>query len=124
MTQLGEIYVCDICGNIVEVVHASSGKLVCCGSPMTLQVENTTDAAKEKHVPFVQKEGNRVSVQIGSTVHPMVANHYIEWIELTQGDRVKRVYLKPGEEPKAEFCVNDGDFTVRAYCNLHGLWKV
>lgn len=123
MTQLGEIYVCKICGNIVEVVHASDGELVCCGAPMTLQVENTTDGAREKHVPYVRKEGDRVFVQIGSEIHPMVANHYIEWIEFRQGDRVKRVYLKPDQEPKAEFCAIDEDFTVRAYCNLHGLWK-
>ncbi|MDD3585908.1 MAG: desulfoferrodoxin [Thermoguttaceae bacterium] len=124
MTELGQIYLCQACGNVVEVVHASQGTLTCCDSPMTLQVENSGTAATAKHVPFVQKEGNRVFVQVGSIPHPMCANHYIHWIELSQGNRIMRVYLKPDEEPKAEFCVDDGDFTVSAYCNVHGLWKV
>ena len=123
MTKRNEIYVCEVCGNIVEVMTGSGGTLVCCGQPMTLQKENTTDASREKHVPEVEKNGDRIKVRVGSVPHPMTDAHYIEWIELIQGDRVEQKFLHPNDLPEAEFQVADGDFTVRAWCNLHGLWK-
>ena len=123
MAEIGEIYVCEICGMIVETLSAGNGILTCCGVEMVQQKENTVDAAKEKHVPAVTVDGNRLTVQIGSTIHPMTSEHYIEWIEVREKGRVQRAVLKPGDEPKAEFCTNGGEVSVRAYCNLHGLWK-
>ena len=118
MPKRNEIYKCEVCGNIVEVVHASSGQLVCCGQPMKLQEENTTDAATEKHVPVI--EGKKV--KIGSVEHPMQEVHYIEWIEATSADgQIVKVFLKPGDKPEAEFPFEP--VSAREYCNLHGLWK-
>lgn len=118
MTKRKEIYKCEICGNIVEVVHESGGTLVCCGQPMKLQKENSVDASQEKHVPVI--EGNKV--KIGSVEHPMIPEHYIEWIEATSEDgQIAKVFLIPGSKPEAEFCFKP--ITARAYCNLHGLWK-
>ncbi len=123
MTQLNQIYKCSLCGNIVEVVHASDGELVCCGQPMNLLTENTTDAAKEKHVPVIEKAGEKVTVKIGSVAHPMEAKHYIEFVELLADGKVYRKYLKPGEKPEATFQVAAAKLQAREYCNLHGLWK-
>ena len=123
MAALREIYVCERCGNVVEVLVAGNGELVCCGIAMKHQEANTVDASKEKHVPVVTVEGNKLIVQVGSVPHPMEAKHFIQWIEVEEGNKIKRVVLKPGDEPKAEFCTAGGSFTVRAYCNLHGLWK-
>lgn len=123
MAQRSEIYVCELCGNIVEVLEGGDGELVCCGQAMTLQKENTVDASKEKHVPAVTISENQVSVQVGSVLHPTLPEHYIMWIEVIEGDTVKRKYLKAGDEPKATFCTKGGPISVRAYCNIHGLWK-
>jgi len=123
MAVVREIYVCEICGIIVEVLGAGSGDLVCCGQEMTLQKENTVDASREKHVPVVTVEGNKLIVEVGSVPHPMEPAHYIEWIEVEEGNKVKRANLKPGDAPRAEFCTAGGPCIVRAYCNLHGLWK-
>lgn len=123
MTQLNQVYKCPICGNIVEVVHASGGQLVCCGQPMILQKENTVDASKEKHIPVVDKLGNEVLVKVGSVEHPMEEKHYIEWIELETNKCIYRKYLKPGEKPEASFKTSDNVMSARAYCNVHGLWK-
>ena len=123
MTQLNQIYKCGVCGNIVEVVHASSGTLVCCGQSMTLLVENTTDAAQEKHVPVIEKSDAKVTVKVGSVAHPMEEKHYIEFIELFADDKVYRKFLKPGEKPEATFEVKAKKLIAREYCNLHGLWK-
>ena len=123
MATQSEIYVCEMCGNIVEVLDGGDGELVCCGQPMTLKKENTVDASKEKHIPAISIKENQVSIQVGSTLHPAEPNHFIMWIEIQEGDRLKRQYLKPGMEPKATFCTNGGPITVRAYCNIHGLWK-
>jgi len=117
MTKINEIYKCDVCGNIVEVVHEGAGQLACCGEPMKLQTENTVDTSLEKHVPVTN--GNKVT--IGSVEHPMDENHYIEWIESTDGSEISKVFLKPGDTPKAEFSFEPT--SARAYCNLHGLWK-
>jgi superoxide reductase len=118
-----EIYKCDICGNIVEVVHAGGGELVCCGEPMEKLIENTVDAAKEKHVPVIEKTATGVKVKIGAVPHPMEEKHYIEWIELIADGKAYREYLKPGDAPEAEFCIQAASITAREYCNLHGLWK-
>ncbi|MBN2383451.1 desulfoferrodoxin [bacterium] len=118
-----EIYKCSICGNIVEVVHAGKGTLVCCGEPMILQVENTVDAAKEKHVPVVERTGNKVTVKVGSMAHPMEDKHYIEWIQVIDGEKAYRTFLKPGQSPTATFTVEGNSIAAREYCNIHGLWK-
>ena len=125
MTKENEIYKCEICGNIVEVVHQGVGELVCCGQAMKLMKENTEDAAQEKHVPIVERDGNKVTVKVGSVAHPMETEHYIEWIEIKMVDagRIAKRYLKPGDAPEVEFHTREGDIEVRAYCNLHGLWK-
>jgi len=124
MTEQFQIYKCDVCGNIVEVIHASAGQLVCCGKPMTLQVENTTDAATEKHVPVIKNLDKGISAIVGDVAHPMEEKHYIEWIQaITPDGRSRRQFLKPGQEPVAEFRCAEGNITVREYCNLHGLWK-
>lgn len=125
MTELKQVYKCEVCGNIVEVVHASGGQLVCCGKPMTLITENTVEAAKEKHIPVAERVGNEIVVKVGSVEHPMEEKHYIEWIELIYNNKVYRKHLNPGEKPEAHFnvCDNCKEFSVRAYCNLHGLWK-
>ncbi len=124
MTKRLEEYKCGICGNTVEVLHASGGTLTCCNQPMQLLVENTVDAAREKHVPVIEKSGNIVTVRVGAVKHPMEAKHFIEWIELIDGEKVLRAFLKPGDEPAATFeCANAGALTARAFCNLHGLWK-
>lgn len=126
MTKINEIYRCPICGNIVEVVHAAGGRLVCCGQPMELLSENSQDAAHEKHVPVVEQIEGGYRVSIGSVEHPMIAEHYIEWIELLEGANVvQRVYLAPGQKPVAEFKTDapSEEVSARAYCNLHGLWK-
>lgn len=124
MTELNQVYKCNVCGNMVEVVHAGIGQLVCCGQPMQLMKENTTDAAQEKHVPVIEKTAAGFRIRVGSVEHPMEAKHYIEWIELLADGQVCRKFLKPGDKPEAEFAVKAGKVTAREYCNLHGLWKV
>ena len=123
MTEKLQIYKCKICGNIVEVLHEGAGELVCCGQPMVLREENAVDAAKEKHVPVVEKTAGGVKVKVGSVVHPMEEKHYIEWIEIITDGKAYRQFLKPGDVPEATFDIEAGDVTVREYCNLHGLWK-
>jgi len=123
MTEKLQIYKCRVCGNIVEMVHEGKGKLICCGKPMELFEENTTDAAVEKHVPVIKKTDSGIKVNVGSIAHPMEEKHYIEWIELISGGKSYRQFLKPGGLPDAEFCIELNNATVRAYCNIHGLWK-
>jgi len=123
MTKRSQIYKCEICGNIVEVLHEGAGELVCCGKPMKLIVENTTDAAREKHVPVIEKTADGYKVSVGSVLHPMIDVHYIEWIELDADGQVFRKYLKPGDTPMAIFNVSAENVTAREYCNIHGLWK-
>ncbi len=124
MTEKLQIYKCSVCGIIVEVLHTGKGHPVCCDQPMELMKENTVDAAREKHVPVVEKTDNGIKVKVGSVPHPMTDEHYIEWIEVINGPYVNRKELKPGEEPEAEFYVPEQPgLVVREYCNLHGLWK-
>ncbi len=123
MTELNQVYKCNVCGNIVEMVHGGSGTLVCCGQDMELMKENTVDAAKEKHVPVVEKTDDGVKVKVGEVPHPMEEKHYIEWIEVLADGKSYKKFLKPGDAPEAEFCVKAEKIEARAYCNLHGLWK-
>ncbi len=123
MTERLEIYKCEVCGNIVEVVHAGAGELVCCGQPMKLFKENTVDAAKEKHVPVVEKTADGFKVTVGEVHHPMEEKHYIEWIEIIADGKAYRQFLKPGDVPEAMFAIDAQEVTAREYCNIHGLWK-
>ena len=121
--DIGNVYRCNVCGNIVEVLHVGGGTLVCCGQPMELLKENTTDAAKEKHVPVIEHIPSGVLVKVGSVAHPMEEKHHIQWIELIADSVVHRKHLKPGDRPEAMFDINGNDLVAREYCNLHGLWK-
>ena len=123
MTEQKQVYKCNICGNIVEVLHAGAGQLVCCGQPMELLVERTEDVGKEKHVPVMEETETGIRVKVGSIPHPMEENHYIEWIEVIADDVIYRRFLKPGHKPEAEFEIVAENITVREYCNVHGLWK-
>ncbi len=124
MAKKMEVYKCEICGNIVEVLHGGKGELVCCGKPMKLMKEKTEDSAIEKHVPFIKKEDGKVIVKVGeNTAHPMEEKHYIEWIELLVDDKSYRQFLNPGDKPEAEFLVEGKEISAREYCNIHGLWK-
>ena len=127
-TKMFQVYRCEVCGNIVEVLHTGAGQLVCCSKPMKLLGENTTEASEEKHVPVIEKSEELINVKVGSVAHPMEESHFIEWIELVDEKCgwVEHQFLKPGLRPEASF----GDLGecsehiyVRAYCNLHGLWK-
>ena len=123
MAERLEVYKCEACGNIVEVIHGGGGELVCCGDPMQLLVENTVDAAKEKHVPVIEKVEGGVKVKVGDVAHPMEDKHYIEWIEIIAGDKADRQFLNPGAAPEAIFKTEAENITAREFCNLHGLWK-
>ncbi len=118
-----EVYKCSVCGNMVEVVHVGGGELVCCGKPMILQVANTVDASKEKHVPVIEINDKGVLVKIGAVPHPMEDKHYIEWIEVIADGNAERIFLKPGDKPEVSFRCKPKQITARAYCNLHGLWQ-
>ena len=123
MTQQKQIYKCNICGNIVEVLHVGAGQLVCCGQPMELLTEKTEDVGQEKHVPVIEKTKKGIKVKVGSVAHPMEEKHYIEWIEVIVDGKSYRQFLKPGDKPEAEFEVTGEKIFAREYCNLHGLWK-
>ena len=123
MTKRLEIYKCEVCGNIVEMVHIGAGELVCCNEPMKLLKENTVDAAREKHVPVVEKVEGGVKAKVGSVPHPMEQEHYIEWVEVIVGDKAYREFLEPGKAPEAAFCIEGDGITAREHCNLHGLWR-
>ena len=123
MIEKLQIYKCPHCGNIVEVVHAGGGQMVCCGDPMVLVTENSVDAAKEKHVPVIEKTDGGYKVKVGSVAHPMEEKHFIEWIELIADGKAYRQFLNPGEVPEAFFNISAEKVTAREYCNIHGLWK-
>ncbi len=122
MVAVREIYKCNECGNIVEVVHAGGGTLVCCGQPMQRLVEKTTDIGNEKHVPVIEKTAQGFKVKVGAVPHPMEEKHYIEWIELLANGMAYRQWLKPGMKPEAEFMVRASVVQAREYCTVHGLW--
>jgi len=126
MTKKLEMYKCDICGNFVEVVLEGAGELVCCDEPMKLMKANTVEAAQEKHVPFFIKKDDELEIRVGSVLHPMTDEHYIQFIEVVSDDNryVKRKYLYPGEEPIFMLKGYDiGALSAKEYCNLHGLWE-
>jgi superoxide reductase len=123
MAKRLEIYKCSLCGNIVEVLHGGDGELVCCGQPMKLLVESTADAAKEKHVPVIEKIDGGYRVKVGSVPHPMAEEHYIEWIELLADGAAYRRFLNPGAKPEAVFHIEAKKVSAREFCNVHGLWK-
>ena len=123
MTERGQVYKCDICGNIIEVLTPGAGELVCCGEPMALLEEQTADAALEKHVPVVEKIDGGFKVTVGSVPYPMADEHYIEWIELVADGKACRQFLSPGDAPEAVFCTDAAEATAREHCNVHGLWK-
>ena len=125
MTSQREVYLCPVCGNIVEVDYAGAGTLVCCGQPMEELIPGTTDAAVEKHVPVWEVRDNKVLVTVGAAEHPMLPEHYIEWIAVHTRQGNQRKTLQPGEAPRACFALCEGDevLAVYAYCNLHSLWK-
>ena len=123
MTKRLQVYKCEKCGNIVEILHEGVGQLVCCNEPMKLMEENTVDAAKEKHVPVIEKTAGGILVRVGSVPHPMEEKHYIELIELHAQGQILRQYLEPGSTPEVLFKVTVDNPVARAYCNLHGLWK-
>ncbi len=122
MAERLEIYKCEKCGNIVEVLEGGGGELVCCEEPMKLYVENTVDAAKEKHVPAIEKIDGGFKVMVGSVAHPMEEKHYIQWIEVVADGKAYRKFLNPGDAPEAEFMIDAASITAREYCTLHGLW--
>jgi len=123
MAEKLEIYKCEACGNIVEVIHGGGGELVCCGESMILMKENTVDAAKEKHVPVIKKVAGGVQVKVGDVAHPMEEKHFIEWIEIIADGKADRQFLNPGQAPEAVFKTDAQKVVAREYCNLHGLWK-
>ncbi|MEK9134940.1 MAG: desulfoferrodoxin [Patescibacteria group bacterium] len=126
MTKLKQIYRCNVCGNIVEVIHAAGGELVCCGQPMELLQEKTQELGFEKHVPVIEKTEQGILVKVGSAPHPMEEAHYIEWIEIIIDARSCRKFLKPGDKPEALFEVSpepNQTIIAREYCTIHGLWK-
>ncbi len=124
MAERFEIYKCEVCGNVVEVLTGGAGELVCCGKPMVKLDEKTADSSTEKHIPFVKREGNSYEVVVGqNALHPMEEKHYIEWIELMVEGKIYKQFLKPGDEPKAVFEVPEGkEVNAREMCNVHGLW--
>ncbi len=122
MTQVNEVYKCELCGNIVEVLRGGAGALTCCNQAMLKLTENTTDAAQEKHVPVIEIKADGITVKVGSVAHPMQAEHFIEWIELIADGKVYRQNLAPGEAPEATFPVIAEKVTAREHCNLHGHW--
>lgn len=123
MTQSLQVYRCEKCGNIVEVLHAGAGSLVCCNEPMKLLDEQTADAATEKHVPVIEKTEGGIKVKVGSVPHPMEEQHYIEWIEVIADGKACRRFLKPGDAPETVFGIEAGQVAAREHCSIHGLWK-
>lgn len=123
MAKRLDVFKCDVCGNIVEMLHVGGGELVCCNQPMTLLVEKTADKSTEKHVPVIEKIEGGYKVTVGTTLHPMTDEHFIEWIELIADNKVYREYLQPGQTPSAVFMVEATEVSAREYCNLHGNWQ-
>jgi superoxide reductase len=118
-----QVYKCDICGNIVEMLHPGKGQLVCCGQPMAFLEEKTADVGKEKHVPVIERTLTGVLVKVGSVPHPMEEKHYIEWVEIIGDGTVQRKCLKPGMKPESTFETKAQNPRAREYCNVHGLWR-
>lgn len=122
MTKQSQIYKCEKCGNIVEILHPGAVDLVCCGQPMVLLEEKTADKTTEKHVPLIEKITDGFKITVGSTLHPMEEKHFIEWIELLAPGISYKKFLKPGDKPEAVFKTDAPTVTAREHCNIHGLW--
>ncbi|MFH1237957.1 MAG: desulfoferrodoxin [archaeon] len=124
MTTLNQVWKCEVCGNIIEVLHEGANSLVCCNQPMVFQKEKLKELeGNEKHIPVIEKTEEGIKVNVGSVEHPMTDEHYIEWIEVISGEKILKKFLKPRDKPFAEFCVEEENIIARAYCNLHSLWK-
>ncbi len=123
MAERLQIYKCAACGITVEVLDGGSGQMICCGQPMKRLIEQTADAATEKHVPVIEKIEGGYKVKVGSVPHPMEAKHFIKWIELLADGRACRQFLEPGGAPEAVFKVRAESVSAREFCNVHGLWK-
>lgn len=124
MTNLRELYICSICGNVVEVLNTGASSLVCCDKPMDKLEAGTKDASLEKHVPILEGINGDIRVKVGSVAHPMEEKHSIRFIEVLTKDQVHRAELQPGQAPEASFKVLGSEvIEVREYCNIHGLWK-
>ncbi len=124
MLEKLQVYKCDVCGNMVEILNVGGGTLTCCGKPMRLLTENTVDAAVEKHIPVAEEKDGMLFVKVGEVEHPMTPEHFIQWIEvITKDGQVLRKHLNPEEKPLATFKVTGDVDRVREYCNLHGLWS-
>lgn len=123
MAEKLQVYKCSVCGNIVEVLHAGAGQLVCCGQPMRELVAKTADEGKEKHVPVIEKTDSGLKVKVGSVPHPMQENHYIEWVEVRADGKTCRQFLNPGDAPEAQFAIEANEVTAQEHCTIHGLWK-
>ncbi len=122
-TEKLQIYKCQVCGIVAEVLDGGAGELVCCGQPCTLLPAKTADEGKEKHVPVVEKVAGGIHVKVGSVPHPMEEKHYIQWIEVVADGRTCRQFLRPGQAPEATLCLDADNVTVREQCNIHGLWE-
>ena len=123
MAERMQIYKCMVCGNIVEVLHAGAGELVCCGKPMEKLAAKTAEQGKEKHLPVIERTESGIEVKVGSVAHPMEEKHYIEWIEVSSDGKSSRQFLKPGDEPQASFAIQAGEVAAQEHCNVHGLWR-
>lgn len=123
MTVLREVYKCEVCGNMAEMIHTGGGQMSCCGRLMKVTKENIEDAANEKHVPVIEKIEGGFKIKVGEVDHPMMDKHYIEWIEVHTENKVYRKFLNPAEKPEAVFMVEEEVLYARGFCNLHGLWK-
>jgi superoxide reductase len=122
MKALARFFKCEVCGNIVGLIKSGGGQLSCCGRPMTELIANTTEASTEKHIPVATRQDGKIIVQVGSVLHPMTPEHFIEWIAVVSDNGIERIHLTPNDEPRAIFCDRE-NAEVYAYCNLHGLWK-
>ncbi|HIE05972.1 MAG TPA: desulfoferrodoxin [bacterium (Candidatus Stahlbacteria)] len=124
MTKQLQVYKCEVCGNIVEILHEGAGQLVCCGQPMRLLEEKTAEEGKEKHLPVIEKRDDGILVKVGSVPHPMEEKHHIEWVQLITDTANLRRFLKAGDKPEALFDTKEDVVAAREHCNVHGLWRV
>ena len=125
MRKRYQVYKCEICGNIVQILHGGVGSLVCCNKPMKLitELSGAEEQGFEKHVPVVEHIENGIKVKVGSTPHPMNEDHFIEWIEIIDGDNIYRKHLEPDTAPEAVFDIKSENIIVREYCSVHSMWK-
>lgn len=123
MTERLQVHKCELCEIVAEVLAGGAGVLVCCGQPMQLLKENAVDAAREKHVPVIERVQGGMRIKVGSMPHPMEAQHFVQWVEVVADGKICRQFLQPGQAPEAMFKIEGKQVAAREYCNLHGLWK-